>query len=457
MEILQTIWTAISTPNPTLIYIFNTIGFPFTLIEATVTMLLFTTVLKIDTTKKNKITYVLVIFFLSMISNTFIPRPYGPILHIIITPILIKIFFKTTLLKSIVAELLPLIVIVFVETIFINIYSLSFNVSYDIISTVPIYRETLILAIYLTIYLLHKILAYLKLHFSISSFESITRGNKILLLTTFVLAIVFICVHFYLIQFYINNLTFGITLLAVITLVAYVVISIYSLIKTMTLESVNQDLEQTKLYNNSLQILHDNIRSFKHDFANIVQSIGGYIDTNDIEGLKKYYSQLLEDCGRVNNLSTLNPDVINHPAVYSLLTAKYHEADELGIKINLQIFINLNELNMKIYEFTRILGILLDNAIEAASECEEKIINLEIRKHTKPDRQILVIENTYSNKDIDTERIFEKGYTSKTDDTKPHGLGLWEVKQILKKNKNLDLFTTKNDTYFSQKFTIYCK
>ena len=31
---------------------------------------------------------------------------------------------------------------------------------------------------------------------------------------------------------------------------------------------------------------------------------------------------------------------------------------------------------MKIYEFARILGILLDNAIEASSECEEKIINL---------------------------------------------------------------------------------
>ena len=31
---------------------------------------------------------------------------------------------------------------------------------------------------------------------------------------------------------------------------------------------------------------------------------------------------------------------------------------------------------MQVYEFTRILGILLDNAIEASSECEEKIINI---------------------------------------------------------------------------------
>lgn len=185
--------------------------------------------------------------------------------------------------------------------------------------------------------------------------------------------------------------------------------------------------------------------------------LDGYVDTNDIDGLKNYYSQLLEDCQRVTNLTTLSPEVINNPAVYSILTAKYHKADELGIKINMHIFLNLNELNMKIYEFTRILGVLFDNAIEAASQCEQKVINLEIRKDIKSPRQLLVIENTYSNKEIDTTRIFEKGYTTKTDNTQPHGLGLWEVNQILKKNKNLALFTTKNKDFFTQQFEIYTK
>ncbi len=47
------------------------------------------------------------------------------------------------------------------------------------------------------------------------------------------------------------------------------------------------NLEEIKLYNKTLTILHDNIRSFKHDFANIITGIGGYIHTNDMEGLKK--------------------------------------------------------------------------------------------------------------------------------------------------------------------------
>ena len=107
---------------------------------------------------------------------------------------------------------------------------------------------------------------------------------------------------------------------------------------------------------------------------------------------------------------------------------------------------------MKIYEFTRILGILMDNAIEATSECEEKIVNVSIRKNSRKHMQLLVIENTYKNKDIDTEKIYEKGYSTKSNNT---GLGLWEVRQILKKNNNLNLFTSKNNKYFSQQLEIY--
>ena len=107
---------------------------------------------------------------------------------------------------------------------------------------------------------------------------------------------------------------------------------------------------------------------------------------------------------------------------------------------------------MKIYEFTRVLGILLDNAIQAAQECDEKIINLEIRKESKKNRQILLIENTYNNKDVDTEKIYEKNFSTKQGNS---GLGLWEVRQILKKNKNLNLFTSKNDKFFSQQLEIY--
>ena len=135
-----------------------------------------------------------------------------------------------------------------------------------------------------------------------------------------------------------------------------------------------------------------------------------------------------------------------------MLTKKYQEADSKDIKVNMTFLLDLSNLHMKIYEFARILGILLDNAIEASSECKEKIINIDFRNDQKNSRQIITIENTYKDKNVDTEKIFEKGISSKEKHT---GLGLWEVRNLIKKNNNINLFTSKTDKYFSQQLEIY--
>ena len=201
-----------------------------------------------------------------------------------------------------------------------------------------------------------------------------------------------------------------------------------------------------------MRILHDNVRAFKHDFDNIVTTIGGYIKTNDMEGLKIYYNELEDDCQRVNNLYLLNPEIINNDGIYNLLTKKYQEADAKDIKFNMTFLLDLSTLHMKIYEFARILGILLDNAIEASSECDEKIINLEFRNDQSNSRQIILVENTYKDKNIDTDKIYDKGFSSKENHT---GLGLWEVRKLVKKNNNVNLHTSKTDKYFSQQLEIY--
>lgn len=171
-----------------------------------------------------------------------------------------------------------------------------------------------------------------------------------------------------------------------------------------------------------------------------------------MEGLKKYYLQLEDDCQKVSNLYILNPEIINNPGIYNLLSTKYREAESKNIKVNMSLLLDLNTLKMKIYEFARILGILLDNAIEASEECDNKLINIVFRDDTKRHRQLISIENTYKNKNVDTVKIFGKGISEKENHT---GLGLWEVNKILKSNNNISIFTTKNDKYFSQQLEIY--
>ena len=200
--------------------------------------------------------------------------------------------------------------------------------------------------------------------------------------------------------------------------------------------------------------MHDSVRCFKHDYDNTLTSIGGFIRTNDMEGLEKYYIQLEDDCEKVNTLYVLNPDIVNNDGIYNLITKKYYEAESKDIKVNITFLLDLSTLHMKIYEFAKILGILLDNAIEASAECDEKIINLIFRDDARNKRQLIIVENTYKDKSVDTEKIFEKGISGKENHT---GLGLWEVRKILKKNTNTNLYTSKKDKFFSQQLEIYYK
>lgn len=453
MDFFQTIWTTLTTPNQMLINIFS---IPLTFIEAIINMLLFTTILNIETTKKRKIIYVTILSTLAIITNFFMPKLTGSIFYMILVPVFVKIVFNTNILKSILAEFIPTIIIVLIETLVSKIFFNIFEISYESAATIPISRISIASTVYFIMFLIYFFTKKSNV-FKKEFLDTLDKKSKLLLVINFVFALITMATQFYLIVFYNSKLPSFIILLSMLSLIAYFVISIYSLVRTTQFETASMNLEQSKMYNKTLVNLNDSIRGFKHDFQNIMQTIGGYVQSKDMKGLTTYYSEIFEDCNKINNLNLLSPDVVNNPAIYSLLTNKYYKADSLNIKINFEIFLDLNSINMKIYEFTRVIGILLDNAIEAANTCDKKEVNLIIRKDGKSPRQLVIIENTYSNKDVNTDKIFEKGYSSKTDNEKPHGLGLYEVRQILKRNTNLNLFTTKNEEYFKQQLEIYMK
>lgn len=451
MEFFQTIWTALTTPNEGLV---NIIGVPYTYLDAFICMLFFTTVLNIETTTKQKSIYVLVFGTLANLLNFCIPASYTIFINMLLWPVVVFFILKTTILKSILSEVITLVLTSILDFACGSILFNFFNITATQIMMVPLYRIIVMSSIYFIIYLITQIIKYFKINIKI--FDSMHKKTKILLIANLILMILVIAMQFYLVRYYSNNMPLFITFISIFGLIAYFVISIYSIINSSKLEVTTRDLEGTKLNLHSLQVLHDTVRTFKHDFDNIVNGIGGYVRNKDMEGLTQFYNQLQEDCHKTNNLYSLNPQVINHPAIYNILATKYYVADELNIQINLDIFLDLNEIeqHMKIYEFTRILGILLDNAIEAAKDCDEKIINVIFRKEEHKHRIVAIIENTYANKDVDTDKIFEKGVSSKSNETNS-GLGLWKVRQILKKNNNLNLFTSKTPELFKQQFEIY--
>lgn len=450
MEPLHNLWNVLVTEDENLT---NYVCLSLTFVEVYVTMKFFTTVLGISYTKKQRNTYIFLLGSLTILTNLFIPSGFNMLIGLILLPATIKFTFKTSTFKSIIVEIMTMLTTLVLESIYLKLCFIIFGITPNECKNTLIYRIPFMITMYLTIFALSKIIGVIKINWN--TFETLNKYHKKLLIINLIFILVCIGTQFYLLVFYSEKLPLYITLISLLSLIVYSIISIYSIIKTILLEIARSDLEQTQLHNKTLELLYSNISAFKHDFSNILTALGGFVYTKNLDGLEKYYNKILDECHINNNLSTLNPKIINNPAVYNILATKYYKADELGININLQFFINLDELKFDIYDFCRILGILLDNSIEAASKCEEKLIIIDIHDVKSQKYQVITIENTYSDKNIDINKISEKGYTSKTEDKESHGIGLWQVSRILKKHNNAILETSKNDKFFKQELVIY--
>ena len=447
MNILNNLWLAISTPNEELVKIVCVF---LLFIEAPLSFSLINNVFNLSCTKKQKYLYISVTACIAAIATLFISWPFNIILNYITAFLILYFVIKLSFIKSFIATIFPSIVFNLIGYLLANPYLDLLKITYEENNTIAIYRIPFALLTYSIVLIFNLIIKYRK--FTINILEDFDKKSKSIIIFNFIFGFICIFLQGILSVKYIDILPIEFTFFNFICLLIYFVLSFFSLAKVMSLSTTTKKLESAEEYNKTLHILHDNVRGFKHDFDNIVTTIGGYIKTNDMEGLEKYYSQLQEDCSKVNTLYILNPDIINNPGIYNLLTTKYSEAEEKGIKVNLTFLLDLNELHMKIYEFARILGILLDNAIDAASECDEKVLNIVFRNEAKNNRNIILIENTYKDKDVDLNQIFNKGISGKENHT---GLELWEIRQILKKNNNVNLYTNKNEKYFTQQLEIY--
>lgn len=220
----------------------------------------------------------------------------------------------------------------------------------------------------------------------------------------------------------------------------------------MYMHNLVYDVETVKLReeNKNLKELVDKLRVFKHDYCNIIASISGYVALDDMSGLKKFVKSIMCEINEVNQLQSINMTTINEPSVLGLISSKYRLAINNDVKFNFFSSINYHELNMDIYEFSKIIGILLDNAIDASKMSEEKEIFVDV-KSAKNGNKVATIKNSYLNKDVDIKSIFKKGFSTKEIKS---GLGLWEVKQIIKRYPNVKIRTSKDEEYFSQSLII---
>lgn len=259
----------------------------------------------------------------------------------------------------------------------------------------------------------------------------------------------FILYHLLKIDFNIKSILMGVILNL---LFSCLLVGVYR--QKKIINKMKEEINTLTLKSNSLMELNDNIRSFKHDFNNIIQAIDGYILLGDMDALKTYFSKLLKECNYVKNLELLTGKIQTNPAIYGVLLDKCRVAEGNNIDMNIDMFVDYSDMNKKAYDLSRIIGILLDNAIEATLECEKKVINVQFKEGSSENKKKIVIENTYKDNGFDTEMIFEKNYTTKKEKGNS-GLGLWKVKEIISKDDEVEIQTIKDENTFKQELEIF--
>ena len=269
---------------------------------------------------------------------------------------------------------------------------------------------------------------------------------------------IIICLFPTMMLFLLNYFKYS-ALLIFINLLQLLVISfvgIYNLRFVAKHENTEVELENTITYNETLKKVNEGVRGFKHDMGNIVQSILGYIALNDSEGAKKYCQNLVIGFNDINVLSILSPTVIDEPSIYGVVVNKILIAREKNMMLSLDINLSVSEINFPKFELSRILGILIDNAIESGEKTDDKKLIVNMYHDFNKNCDKIIISNSIDNLNIDTEKIFEKNYSTKEN---PSGFGLYEVKKFIKQNKNsyIDTYIEKEQKLFTQSITIYSR
>lgn len=190
----------------------------------------------------------------------------------------------------------------------------------------------------------------------------------------------------------------------------------------------------TKNYIDGLECMIDESRSIRHDYKNILATMSGYLQEDDYTGLKKYFENNIRNfcvsadkSGKIwSALADVQPMELKGFLYEKALRASSMQVD-FQVVIEQGAVIRYPDMENLI----RVFGNLLDNAIEAAAESEDKYITLHILK--KESSVFFIIQNTFKEKP-DLEKIFEKGYTTKGDE---HGNGLYFVKEYLEKRDDI--------------------
>ena len=211
-----------------------------------------------------------------------------------------------------------------------------------------------------------------------------------------------------------------------------------------------RDMER---YSRHIEELYKEVRSFRHDYTNLLTSLRLGIEEEDLEQIKEVYDSVLKDSSQKlqDNKYDLGRLVnIRDRALKSLLAGKFLKARNQNIVFNVEVPEEIQVEGMSLLDFLTIVSILCDNAIEASVEASQPHVSIAFIKNGA--QETFIIENSIKEEGIDVSEIFSFGVSSKGED---RGVGLYTVMKIVESYPNASLNTTCQDQVFRQVLAVH--
>ena len=410
-----------------------------------------TTIFGKEAVKVSKWNLLKVIVYISILHTLVLMLLTGTLKTIIMT-ILNMLFFMTILKKGkkesflitflyMILLILPDLVQLFFMT---NILQLSKEFCYS-------FAGSILSNVIITI-LLIAITFLLKKHLRKILNTKIENNTEIIICSI----MIFICVGMFF-HTVIKEFRFNDNIVLYLLFIIVLVVVLFSLIK-QTIENKKITNEYDKLlefmmtYENEIE----NQRILRHEIKNEFRTIRAKIcDKQKNKEIIEYIDEIVNEKYEINKEKYAKFGYLPPNGIKGLFYFKTQEAENKGIKVSISISKRLKnstiyKLNIKQQrDFGRIIGVFLDNAIEASVETKEKQIGIEVYVNDE-DEVKLIISNTYNNQ-IDRTKLGIESFSTKGN---ARGHGLLLVKQLVNKNNVFDIKTEIQNNIYIQTLEI---
>lgn len=227
--------------------------------------------------------------------------------------------------------------------------------------------------------------------------------------------------------------------------VVVIIVIINSFITLSHVYSISGNLSDFHMLEDTLsrlEALNTSLRAQRHDFMNHLQVVYSLMEMEEYKDAMEYIDRVYNDIQSINKfLKTSNP------AVNALLQAKVLYAEKRGIAVSMIITTSLKELKIQPWEFCKVLGNLIDNAIYALQEkAGDKCIQIELFEDLKK-YGFRVINNGPEIPEEIKEKIFNPGFSTKGDNGE--GMGLAIVKKVMNEAEGfITVYSNREKTIF---------